>query len=453
MKLFFKKLLVFKLCLCLAISGESWAQALPVAQPDRVGRAVSGALQGGMISRGFAANDPRFGNTLARISPQLAGVVGSAATVTIGAVTAPGWASVALAIGIGAVITYAVNLALDSLSKWLFRTDAKLDESGAPLTVSTSTTMTSGGAYWKASFHSGNISIDLSGGDGEAVARQGYSDYQTQSGQSNQTAPNCSVSTIQVSCGVIYAYSQPTGAPASCPAGTLFKNGACGAYSFIAPASVPTKTGLTPQQATTDIPSSDLDKKLNPAIVAALANKAWQQAAVQPGYDGLPYPQSNPITASEVTGWTAQNPDLSPTVRDFTAPNPTTSAQTQPWALPQNPSSAVTTPATVPNQNTTNPSTQPVTNLGPDPGTGAPTLERTPTAQEILSPIFNLLPSLRNFSPSTQSGTCPRPSFSLLGQTHVMEAHCILIENNKAVMQAAMAFAWAVFALFIILSA
>jgi len=453
MKRFLRKLLIVKLCVCLMFSGHAWSQAQPVAQPDRVGRAVSGALQSGMVSRGFAANDPRFGNTLARISPQLSGVAGTAAAVTVGTVSAPGWASVALAVGIGAVITYAVNLALDSLAKWLFRSDGKLDESGASLTIPTSTSITVGGAYWKVSFHSGNINIDLSGGDGEAIARQGHFEYLTQTNQSTQTAPNCIVSTNQVSCGIIYANYQASGAPASCPAGSMYRNGVCGAYTFVSPASVPTKTGLTPQQATTDIPATDLDKKLNPAIVAALANQAWQQAAAQPGYDGIPYPQSNPISAPDVNAWTSQNPDYAPTVRDFTAPNPTTSTQTQPWALPQNPASAVTTPATTPNQNTTNPSTQPVTNLGPDPGIGSPTLEATPSAQQILAPILNLVPGLRNFSTTSHVGSCPRPSFSLFGQSHVMDAQCTLIEAQKPTIQAAMAFAWTAIALFIILSA
>ena len=359
----------------------------------------------------------------------------------------------ALAIGIGAVVTYSVNLALDSLVKWLFRSDSKIDESGVALTVPTSTSMTTGGTYWKVAFHSGNVNIDLAGGDGEAIARQGHYEYLTQTSQSTQNAPNCSTSANQVVCGIIYALLQPSGAPASCPAGSMYKNGACGAYSFVSPAAIPTKTGLTPQQAVIDIPATDLDKKLNPSIVAAIANKAWQQAAIQPGYDGLPYPQANPLSAPDVTAWTAQNPDYAPTLRDFTAPNPTTSTQTQPWALPTNPASAVTTPATTPNQNTTNPSTQPVTNLGPDPGIGAPTLEAIPTGPQILAPILNLVPNLRNFSATAHAGTCPRPSFALFGQTHVLEAHCTIIETNKPTIQAAMAFAWAAIALFIVLSA
>ncbi len=446
-----KSMLVFWLFAVLVLPSSAWSQALPVAQPDRVGRAVSGAIQDGMRSRGFAANDPRFASTLARVSPQLATVAGSAATVTVGAVTAPGWASVALAVGIGAVITYAVNLGLDALVRWLFRTDGKIDESGENLAIPTSTAMTAGGAYWKVSFHSAGVNVDLAGGDGEAVARQGYYEYRSQTGQDTQAAPSCSITSTQVTCGVIYAIKQATGAPASCPAGSLYKNGACGPYTFTAPAAVPTKAGLSPQQATNDIPAADLDKRLNTAIVAALANRAWQQAASQPGYDGLPYPQSNPIRADEVGPWMEANPDFAPTVRDFTAPNPTTSSNPQPWSLPQNPTSATTTPAQAPNA--TNPAAaNPLQNLGPDPGIGAPTLEQTPTAYQIAKPVLDLLPGLRSFQPQTQAGVCPRPTIELYG-SHTLDAHCRLIDENKSIIQTAMVFAWAALALFIILSA
>jgi len=455
MKLF-KTWLVWKLCFLMVFPINTWSQALPVAQPDRVGRAVSGVLQDGMRARGFAANDPRFGNTLARISPQLSGVAGTAAAVTVGAVTAPGWASVALAIGIGAVITYAVNLGLDALAKWLFRSDSKIDESGASIAVPTSTTMTAGGPYWKVSFHSGNINIDLAGGDGEALARQGHFEYLSQSGQNTQNynAPTCYTSANQVSCGVVYALNQPSGAPSTCVAGTMYKGGACTGYTFTSPTAIPPASAVTVPVATSHIPASDYEKQLNPAIVAGLANSAWQRAASQPGYDGLPYPQSNPITSTEVSNWTNANPQYTPTVRDFVSPNPTTTASPQPWALPSNPTATTTSPATTPNANTTNPaSANPLQNLGPDPATGAPQLEPTPTAQQILQPILSLLPNLRNFSATSHAGACPKPSFSVVGKSITMDAHCTLIDNNKAVMQAAMAFAWAAIALFIILSA
>lgn len=448
-----KTFLILKLCFLLVFPVNTWAVD---AATTNMNRAMSGVIQNAMQSRGYVPNDPRTYATLSRISPYISGTAGTAAAVTAGTVTAPAWASIAAGIVIGSVVAYAVNLGLNSLTNWLFRTDSKVDESGSATVVPTSTTMTAGGAYWKVSFHSGAINIDLAGGDGEAIARQGHYEYLSQSGQNTQnySAPTCSASTYNVFCGVITASYQSTGAPATCVSGTLYKGSACTGYTFASPTALPAATAVSIPTAISHIPASDYDKPLNPAIIAALANRAWQQASAQPGYDGLPYPQTNPITSAEVSNWTNANPQYSPSVRDFVSPNPTTSANPQPWAMPSNPTASTTIPATTPNANVVNPAaSNPLQNLGPDPGTAAPQLEPTPTAQQILQPVLNLLPGLRNFSASSHVGTCPRPSFPFLGTTITMDAHCTLIDNNKSGMQAAMTFAWSAIALFIILSA
>jgi hypothetical protein len=242
-----------------------------------------------------------------------------------------------------------------------------------------------------------------------------------------------------------------SGAPTSCNPGSFYlENSGCQPYAAVQGVNI---TGATPQQAVTTLPQSELNKPLNPAVVAALANRAWQQAASQPGYDGLPYLQSNPITAPEVQRWIDNNPTFAPRVGDFVSPNPVTSSQPNPWGLPSNPTQSVTTPVSPVNPNVTNPAAQnPLTNLGSDPGIGSPTLETPPTAQQILDPVLNMLPGHRTFTASSHQGTCPKPTINLYG-SHVMDAHCTLIDQNKGVIQGAMTFAWAVIALFIILSA
>lgn len=250
---------------------------------------------------------------------------------------------------------------------------------------------------------------------------------------------------------MVYRISEPP--PVACVGSTYAYMGACVPYSYPLPQPVPSQSNVSPQAAINAVPAQDLDKQLNPAILAALANRAWQQAASQPGYDGAPYPQSNPITQAEVMPWVQANPQYAPTVRDFVAPNPVTTANPQPWSMPANPTAPVTTPTTQPNPNVTNPAAQnPLTNLGPDPGTGAPQLEQIPTAQQILDPVLNMLPGHRSFVATSQPGTCPTPVIELYG-SHTMNAHCVLIEQNKSIIQAAMTFAWGAFALFIVLSA
>jgi hypothetical protein len=449
-----KKCLLLKLCFLLIYPISAWPQALPVAHPDNVNRAVSGVLQDGMRSRGFAANDPRFGNTLARATPYLAAGAATAAAVVAGTITAPAWASAAIVIGVGAVVNYVVNLALDSLIKWYFRPDGKIDESSDPSSSSVTCALTAGGPYWSSSTFANGASKTFIGCDPQAVAREAYSYYVSDKPFSPKEPSFCVFSSSSsYACGIILAQYFPSAAPISCPAGTYSNGTQCLGYSYQITV-VPPATAVSLPTAISHIPSTDLDKPLNPAIIAGIANRTWQQTASQPGYDGLPYPASNPITPAEVITWTTANPTYVPTIRDFTAPNPVTTSNPSPWALPVNPIAPVTTPANVPNANTTNPaSTNPLQNLGPDPATPQPNLEPTPTAPQILAPILSMLPSLRSFNATGQTGTCPKPTFDLVGKTIHMEAHCSVIDSIKPMLQAAMTFAWAAIALFIILSA
>jgi hypothetical protein len=438
-------------CALMIQSMPAWAQAQPVAQPDRVGRAVSGSLQTGMQSRGFAMNDPRFGNTLARISPSLSAVAGTAGAITVGAVTAPGWVSAALAIGVGAVLSYAVTVGIDALVKWLFRTDGKIDQSSASNLAYGASGFNQGDLVWRYRRFDGAV---VMGGDADSMARQFRYDDLVRQGVTNPSEPTCFANgSVGYFCGN-YQVTLDGTAPVSCGRGMMAVGSVCTSYSFPLPAAVQPVQGQTAQQAVTALPASELGKQLNPAIVAALANQAWKNAASQPGYDGLPYPQSNPISATEVASWMAQNPSYAPTVGDFVAPNPTTTANPSPWALPVNPTATNTAPATTPNANTTNPgAANPLQNLGVDPAIGAPTLEETPTAQMILQPILSLLPDLKAYSPSMSAGTCPKPTLSLFGKTQTFEAHCTILEDNRAAIHAAMLLAFTLLALFIILSA
>jgi hypothetical protein len=232
----------------------------------------------------------------------------------------------------------------------------------------------------------------------------------------------------------------------------MLNQGICTGFDYL-PAPVEPAAAVPVPTAIQHIPSADLDKPLNPVLIAALANQAWKQAAAQPGYDGLPYPQNAPITAAEVAPWAQANPDLWPSVRDFVQPNPPTQSNSQPWDLPGSPTAPVMTQSPKPNQGTTNPAADgQKVDLGADPAIGAPTLESIPTALQIADPILQLAPELRSFQASGQAGVCPKPTLELYG-THVLDAHCQLIESNKPALQAAMTFAWAAMALFIVLSA
>ncbi|MNW66789.1 hypothetical protein D3C74_452930 [compost metagenome] len=91
--------------------------------------------------------------------------------------------------------------------------------------------------------------------------------------------------------------------------------------------------------------------------------------------------------------------------------------------------------------------------LGDDPNTPAPTMEDTPTAQAILSPILNLMPDLKNFAVPSHASECPKPSFSVFGHDYRWEVHCTLMDQNRALIEAAMLLVWSIAALFIVLRA
>lgn len=447
-----RKICVLLICF-LAIVPRVFAQALPVSSMQN---SVSGVMQQKMLSRGFAANDPRFGATLSRSSNAIAGVAGTAAAVTVGAVTAPGWVSIAIAAGIGAVVTYAVTLGIDSLVNWLFRPDGKVDESSTASSYPAGT-ISIGGPYWWA--HISSPSRDIYGSDGLALAMQANAMQRQSLGLSVEQNPACYLSGggTYWTCGAWgSATYKASGSPSACSGTTFSVSGTCTPYTYAAvpvqPASaVPLGTAIS------HIPSSDLNKQLNPVLVAAVADQAWRSAAAQPGYDGLPYQASDPITQADAARWQAANPNSWPTVSDFVSPQatPSTGTPASPWVLPNTPSPVSSySPTTSPQQTTsTNPSTQPVSNLGPDPGIGQPTLEATPTAQQILQPILSLFPDLRSYIVPSHSGVCPKPSMDLWGKHLMLDGHCNLLEDNRPAIQAVMAMVWVMVALFIILAA
>lgn len=202
--------------------------------------------------------------------------------------------------------------------------------------------------------------------------------------------------------------------------------------------------------------------KVNQQLLADTANKAWQQAAAQPGYAGEPYPVSQPLTTIDVARWTSANPASDPTIDDLLRPatNPVTYPEGVPisptvvYVAPSNP----TSPTTSGNVNVVNtPNVNVVNNVkvdfGPDPGIGTPGLEATPTGSEILHPLTSLFPEFRSFQTPQHVGECPKPTFDVFGKSIVMDAQCTIAEQHRASLAAVMMAVWLLVGLFILLSA
>jgi len=423
---------------------------------------MSGSIQQKIAKRGFAANDPRFGATLDLVSGGLAGVAGTtAAAVVAGAITAPAWATVAIAAGVGTVVTFGVGLAINGIYDWLFSPDPN---DLTPITThqnqatSSGSGLVAGGPYWQTSI------LSISGGDAMSAIQTAVSlnwpadatsNYEigTCTTTANPTKTSCLITRVaksngykQLAFAAIAANYYASGAPGTCQPGFVYKTSSC----IAVPLTTVPDAKVTAQQAIDALTPAELAKPLNPSIVATLADKAWKDAAAQPGYDGIPYVATDPITAAEVDAWRQANPASWPTVQDFVNPQP---AANSPWRLPASPTATTQNPS-APTATGTNPAaSSPLQNLGPDPGIGAPGLETTPTALQILKPLLDLFPDLRTFVVPSHQATCPKPTFAVFGTQVVMESHCTISEEQRTALAAVMAAVWALTAVIIVLRA
>jgi hypothetical protein len=242
-----------------------------------------------------------------------------------------------------------------------------------------------------------------------------------------------------------------------CPAGSARKQGSPTCVQYIqAPSgsSTVTKDNQTVMQALSDLTAAQKSQKVNYDTMAGMVNSLWQKSASQPGYTGVPYSSTNPVTSSVVQAWATTNPTLYPTVEDLLTPVPDPVAFSP--CINGSTCSPIVDPPTPPVTGTA----QPVIvvnkvsiDWGIDPNVGAPTLESTPTASSILSPILSLFPSFKNFSVPGHTATCPTPLFDVFGKHFVMDYHCSLFEGQRANLYSIMLLAFSLIAIFIVLSA
>lgn len=445
--------LVVFLCCCSLLCSQVSAFSVPVGPAQR---AIAKLITDKAIKRGFAPNDPRLVQTLSRTSGVAGDIAGyAAATVVAGAVTAPAWVTVALALGVGITVGLAVN----GIVSWIFPDEAE----AASVTVKhdgtqpSSAALLQGGPYWLTTI-AGVYGSDARSAIQTAVSINWPSDATsnfeigTCSDSTNPVKTSCLVTRVNKSTGykqigyaAIGATYNPAGAPANCAAGYVYRNGACVAV----PAVAAPDTAMPIQNAVTELAPEELAKPANPKLVSTIADQLWRRAASLPGYDGLPYVAADPITEAEAEAQRQANPSAWPTVQDLVSPQP---AANSPWKLPVDASATSQDSGTaLPPVNPA--ASSPLQNLGADPGIGSPPLEPTPTARQILQPLLDLLPDFRGFVVPSHQATCPKPTFDVLEKSIVMAAHCDIAEEQRAALQAVMAAVWALTAAFIILRA
>ncbi|MCO7050909.1 hypothetical protein NAG84_13740 [Proteus terrae] len=176
----------------------------------------------------------------------------------------------------------------------------------------------------------------------------------------------------------------------------------------------------------------DLDK------LASILNNLFYQSATQPDYDGIPITSSNPITADEIR---AVYPDYNK-LTDFDLLYP---AQVKPDG-----ELIVNTPGVSQGNNGKG---KVELDFGDYPNIEAPELDEPPTGKEILEPIENLFPFMKEINISSKEVSCPIAEFNVFNTPYKLDSHCVLLEGNKAIFQLIASIVWGFLSLRIILSA
>jgi hypothetical protein len=211
--------------------------------------------------------------------------------------------------------------------------------------------------------------------------------------------------------------------------------------------------------------ATEVAKPADASTIATLANNLWQQAASQPGYQGLPYSPTDPVTTEDASAVQQTDPASWPRNSDLVSPVAPAAGQPvvvnpayDPVTNPNPGTDPNTSPTGTQNVNVVNTPNVNVANQvkiewGADPGVASPSLESTPTAQAILLPVLNLMPSLRSFVVPGHASECPKPNFNVFNKAIVMDTHCTLLEGVRPTLYAVMAFAWLMLGALIVLRA
>lgn len=442
---------------CLA----SWAGALPV-HTGNLNNAIGSLVTQKLVNRGFAANDPRIATTLNGMGTWGRQAIGVAANDARYVSQRSLGRLFVRATPIGAVLMLASDLTYTNVDQ------DKAQLSGAALSGSVvkdpSSGVVAGGGYW--------VSGGVKGGDPQSVAWQGFTVSLpwetwtfTPSSQSSWTSirqyyigtrwhPSyCASGGCQQSTQAVDWVA--SGAPITCGSGGYINSAnVCTAYSYnLHNAPTYSSTPKAIEDLALDIPPTKMVSPLPDQAVADLANDWWDAATVADP-NALPRAQADPITSQDVANWRAANLTKIPTISDWFAPAvPNSTSITVP--VPQPSSGSSTPPSTSGNPSTPGQGAQ--VDLGPDPNTATPQLDATPTIQQIVGPILNLMPDLKSFTVPGHTSQCPtaHANWSLFGRafSFTMSTHCDLMEMNRSVIQAAMLVVWTLCATFIVLRA
>ncbi|NHB63726.1 hypothetical protein C5472_22395 [Photorhabdus sp. RW14-46] len=186
------------------------------------------------------------------------------------------------------------------------------------------------------------------------------------------------------------------------------------------------------------------DVNVSPDFLAKFLNNMMLKASLLPDYEGVPVTSSNPVTAAEINAALGSNTvslqDLLNGIQISPELKPEVLTQTNPLTNPK------------PEPDKPSPDT-PSVSLGENPGIPAPSLDDVPSGDEILNPLKNLMPEVKNMSISSKDVRCPVWSFELWDNKYSIDSHCELLEKIRSLLKAVFLLIWGIISLRIILTA
>ncbi|WP_368648911.1 hypothetical protein ABRY95_04755 [Castellaniella ginsengisoli] len=434
-------------------------EVLLPARENKVWLAGGKALENNSYVRSFSRVDPRVIRTFEGISSQ-ANIVVAQAPVISSAAARPAIATALRTIGRVSTIGFPVALAVGGVIEWYF--DSEDDDSVVVNRRETSGELIVGKEFWycktlkapepeklvsecfarNTSYDALKPSYDLRVSEDCSYPSSGG--YRCAVERRSKAYPSGGWTVT----GQEFVYFEPDGSKLerSCPPGYFLDGSVCIPYSAEGGgSSEPVRIPIA--DAIAALPEEDKSSKLNPQWISDLMNQLWQQAASQPGYQGLPYSPSHAVSPQD---FSTVSPDDMPTVDDFVKPVERPSTESP---INVDPSTNTGSGSSGGGGGITNPGTGDQINLGGDPNIGAPSLETPPTAQMIIQPLTTLFPELRSYQANIPSGECPRPAVDVFDHSYVLDAHCDLFEQNRSVLQASMLAAFGILSLVIVLKA
>ncbi|EMZ1178440.1 hypothetical protein ABC533_004987 [Salmonella enterica] len=384
---------------------------------------VNTVVEKKLIERGFSSNDPRYSSTLSSVTSKTNQIAKASKAVSVAGFTGRTWLTASLRsalFGRAAVVALVAAGAIE----WLLQ-----DEDNIQITTyDTSGDVGRAGYYWGVD---SNLATTVS--EAASVICNGYQycdHFVVQSYASDPSRQDLRTVRYYLDAAGKSEWTSRTAREYSC-------DGNSTAIASCKPDYVSGGTPVTKvvpvQDALNTLTEADLAKDLNPQVVADIANNVWSQASNEPGYGGVPYSPSYAATSSDVSAATSTKP----TVGDLVVPDGQFGSDT------------ATNPDPDPNAGSGGDSTV----IGKDPGIASPTLETPYTAQQIIGPIENSMPFLRNLELPVKSAVCPTYSFDWNGKNFIADVHCDLIEKYKSVIQIIASICWSLVALRMILSA